>query len=1363
MFVFYADKALRKFEDKYSEMIHNLTSVTLKITKCTTIGPSCSGKTCLKYLLTGQEWNPQEGVARTNVMDALEWVECHSIEEGGVGGLWKLQSIEQQLGELLLASPAHATIKDKEGGVLERQLIHFIDTDGQATYHDIHSAHLTSPSVYLVVFSLKELHQGVKDQLSYLWSNLIQHLLRSIYTCRMKNPQEEHSKVFIIGTHLDQIPKRDCKETLSTLHEVISKEIGNKPYRQFVQYDPKGRSFWAVDNTLAGREHCDKKYISTLRMMVQEKSMEMSVEVPLPWLLLKVAMEYRGEHYCKHSELLDKADKLGFVFASADLDTMLRRLHILGLFYHKVPKGYEEDSLVFIDPDCLYSATLDFFMAAKEEMEDSSKDQHQSQATIMEIEHSQGGSEEGEHQTDAATVEEMVDSQAGSDEGQHQTQAATMEETEDSQGSSEEGEHQTQTSTTEEIEVSQGGNEEGQYQTQAATKEEICFEEDVARKRRQQKQEPKGIVQKKRVVDRIQRNSDSIQHEMEAVLQKIEGLEATEAVLELLHDQLKIEQRNRLFSRESRHAKAGMKANRQVFIVRLVQSLTSSVEAVLHNLKRKGDVRKEVDKAVENIRVQYRSRSINSNDMDQFLSILSDLRIVAQLSDSDSYVVPAALPEVPHSEGIDGEADPILVTVMSHTIMRMCYLPSGLFCCLISELVNNSGWTVHPQGRTCVAFTYRGLSGKVHVMEHESYIEIRLKSKKPLKDLAQICQAVRKRIHDGIVSVHKKFYSDPTADTTFEESLVWGFQCKEHPDDDTHMHIAAFHEDEKSCWKECLLQGCSAVQDATPAQLVWAESRLWEQQLTNDLKLTKCITFEIQDVRVQGKLKSSDKWVQYMQLTPQWTRPLSINKIDWMSPNYGHVLLHIDIPNQQVYPLPLLITPVNCVVLVTFNLPLGKDELEKEMWRRIDNTLEDVYVYSFLKDPELDPALHSQPKVFLVGLQKEEKGGGNMKKLAQSLDHKLRMRSYSGMLVPAKDGSLHWMHMYDGAQPVVRSNAILSAIQEHNYYCWPPRCYRQLLVRYSKLLQLFPNKSFVQYCEVEAKQAELCIPENLSLKHLLKILHYFGLICYRSIADSSLTPSKNVVVLQPQCLCQLFEQVQKLSKRKWNWVSTADLFAAAATPIPRYVQEWFKAVCIDMNLLIELPGGDDVFVMGLEWECNPPNCEHYSVNPLLVTYKSQDSKCESDPISPSLLFPTFVKTFLKELKKDYVTQPNKDKKQTDLQPKVMKRNYWQLRIHMGKGVADIHVVERGSSIEIGLQQFHTKTMNQAEQEQLQELRLFCQGIHKVVSMCTHEWDCFTLSKSSIHYHFTCCHKDEKVCYIYVLCIDMPCVQLCVHY
>ena len=813
--IFCAGQDLLKFQQQYSEVVRNQASITVRITKCTTIGPPRMGKTCFKHLLTGQEWDVKAGTASTDIMETPEWVECYSLEEGGAEKPWKLLSTEQQQGELIravntliitgthltttpsdapttslpsevqhpalpndtptttspgdaqhisttsdaqhpttrddaptttspsdaqqsttpddaqttvsssdaqhsttpddaptAASPSDAQhsftpsdvqlrtvpssthpptkpdsaqkpatirqalealagavkpkavqdfLKDRAGKVLgETRLIHFVDTGGQSVYHDVHPVLITSPSVYVVVFNLHDLHQkSNEEQLDYFRSDLIQRPLRSIYTFGKKNPQEKHLRVspenptiFIVGTHLDKIPESDRKGILSTLHKMISTEIGNKPYRQFVRYDTQGQSFWAVDSTLAGREQEEEvkksfKYITALRLMVQNRSLEMSVDIPLPWMLLKVVMEGKGVRYCKYSALLEVACERGYVREAspeADLDSMLKLFHILSLFYHKVPKGYKkEDSLVFIDPDCLYSVTSDFLMAARDEIKESCEEQCRLQTAFK----------------------EMNDSQGSSKQGQDQAVAATEEDTEDSQGDI----------------------EEKQQQSQAATKDDICHEELA-----------EGImVEKETIIERMRDNMNTIEQEIETVVQKAErirarlGPESTEVVLERLQAKL-MEigwQKYKLPSMECPDA-SSQEAKRQLFMCRLVNSLASSVRAVLRDPERKGDVlqaRKEVAKAIESMKAQCQRRSIDSHDMDQLLAILSDLRIVAQLNDSSSLVIPAALPEVPHSVDIDGTVDPLLVTVVSQTVLQVCYLPSGLFCCLISELV----------------------------------------------------------------------------------------------------------------------------------------------------------------------------------------------------------------------------------------------------------------------------------------------------------------------------------------------------------------------------------------------------------------------------------------------------------------------------------------------------------------------------------------------------------------------------------------------------------------------------------------------------------------------------------------------------
>ena len=1413
MTVFHTGQFIHNFEKHYTEAISKQASITLKITKCTTIGPPRKGKTCLKYLLTGRKWDVKAGTASTDVMEAPEWVECYSLEEEeGAEELWKLLSPDQQKGKLFRdvnaacdtyttntssdatttnsddtpsATPSDTTtdfsdvpptskgviptktssvlpptskgatptktssnvqptykgatptktssnvppatigdtiapppttppawsplralkaiagsqnkledlLKDKEGQILSKtRLVHFIDTGGQAIYHDVHPVLITSPSVYLVVFSLEELYQkeSCEEQRAYFRSDLIQRPLRSIYTFGIKNSQEkrlqfhrEDPTICIVGTHLDRVP-RD-QQFLEKLHEIISKEICNKPYREFVQYDPKGRSFWAVDNTLAGRKQseADKEYISSFRSMVQDRSMEMSVDIPLTWMLLKFFMEGNKEkRYYKYSELLQVACSMGYFKADSpgtDLDTMLWLFHILGLLYHKVPTGFsKEESLVFSDPDCLYSATSDFLMAAKEEIEDSSEDQHH-------------------------------------------TQAATKEETKDIQG----------------------GSEKRQRKTQVASKKEmLCGREMAGKGSRPQKQKPNGIVWRKQVIQRIQCNSNSFKPKLEAVLQKAGNAmkhEATEAVLKSLHDQLKdIEEEYKLTSMKSCDA-SSMKAKQQLYVCRLVHGLANSVKALLDDASRKGDihyVREEVNKAIEDIRRRYESRSIDKlihvSDMKQFLELLSDLRIVAKLSDSDSYVIPAALPKMSHSK-IVGNAAPVLFTVVSQTIMEVCFLPSGLFCCLISELVTEAGWTVDPLGRTHVAFAHKGLTGRVHMMEHESYIEIKLESQRSLEELskAKTCQRVREMIHKHVVHVYKNLYSSPTTDSTFEESLVWGFQCVEHPDD---THIAAFHEEGDEFYAECLLQGCNQVQSVAPAHLVWAS------KVQQPIWLTKCIMFQTQDVGVQGQLKPTDKWVQYLQyVTPEQVQPLNTSKkIGWKLPKNGHVLLHIDVPSQQVYPLPLLITPVYCVYLVTFKLPEGKVEREEEgALKKIHNTLKDVYTFSSHVELGLSEGLYRRPKVFLVGLE-PKKSVAEKSAFQQELSHMLEKRSYGRLIVPSEGGDPYWTN--PGAELNIHGNPILLKRIWH-YSCRPTQLIHQLLNCHCELIRIFTEVNpFILYEKVKAKMVDVAsgICDSSNFEEFLKMLHSFGLIFYRSLPN--LAQSENVVVLQPQCLYQLFEEVQKLSKKRMR-VSTADLFPSATTH-PEHVQKWFKAVCIDMNLVIEIPSGDNVFVMSLDPQCDLPSSAHYSVSPLLVAFRSQHFvHKESNCFLPSPLFPAFVTTLLKELK-EYVMHQNKGGKQTEPQPIAMRQHYWHVGIHVEEhGAADIHVVERDSWIEIGLQHFHTGTVNQTEKQQLEKIQLFCQDIRRIVHKSAK--GAGKLNKSSIHYGFYTCHSEHE--------------------
>lgn len=452
---------------------------------------------------------------------------------------------------------------------------------------------------------------------------------------------------------------------------------------------------------------------------------------------------------------------------------------------------------------------------------------------------------------------------------------------------------------------------------------------------------------------------------------------------------------------------------------------------------------------------------------------------------------------------------------------------------------------------------------------------------------------------------------------------------------------------------------------------------------------------------------------------------------DWKSANNGHVLLHIDIPNEQVYPLPLLITPVPCVYLVAFDLPDGQEEEEKAL-KGIRDTLKDVYTYSSCTELRPD-GLVEDAKVFLVGVQKGKKEEKDRSSFARQLEEMLKARSYERLIVFPKGTHIpYWTNPCadPGAEFSLRDNSsLLSTLQSCCYQ--PTEPIYQLLAYHYMLHQMFSGHPFVLYEQVEAKMAA----EVSNLEQFLKVLHCFGFIFYRSLPESDLEKSKNVVVLQPEYLRELFEEVKKLSK-EGKFTTIENLFNQPTTVMPD--KKWFQAMCTSMGLVIERPTGSGikhVFVMGLDSECNLPERAHYSTDPLLVTYMPSDfEQMPDDYLLPSPLFPAFITTFMKKLKEQ-------GKMHRD--PIALKRHYLHV-ITKGLHGTQIHVVERDSFIEIGLQQFHVgKSLTQ--DQLLDKLQKSCRVVYSIVSdsaKCA--TDRLRLDSDSLQYGFVCHSKEDAI-------------------
>ena len=394
--------------------------------------------------------------------------------------------------------------------------------------------------------------------------------------------------------------------------------------------------------------------------------------------------------------------------------------------------------------------------------------------------------------------------------------------------------------------------------------------------------------------------------------------------------------------------------------------------------------------------------------------------------------------------------------------------------------------------------------------------------------------------------------------------------------------------------------------------------------------------------------------------------------------------------------------------------------------KAIQDTLKDVYAYSscLCEESGLGTELSMKPEVFLVGLQREEKDWSSF---SQQLNHMLETRSYEKLIVRTRSNNPVWTH--NGAELRIHDDAAL--LRRIQVSCCPPtQLIRQSLAFHCELLQKFKDNPFVLCKDLEAEKADaLPIPDSSNLEQSLNVLHCFGFILYCSLPG--LAHSEKVVVLQPQYLHQLFEHVQERSKER-KWFTTADLLGIAGKHI-RDKQKWFVAMCTSMGLVIErsIKGRcDHVFVMGLERECNLPERTHYSVDPLLVTYRPPDmEQMDDDHLLPSPLFPAFVTTFLKNLQKQL--------KKTI----AMKRHYLYVSV---QGSTQIHVVERDSFIEIGLQQFHVGIPYLSEGEQLEKLQKSCQGIYSIVTKSAESaTTSLRLDGDSLQYGFLCHQESSK--------------------
>ena len=463
------------------------------------------------------------------------------------------------------------------------------------------------------------------------------------------------------------------------------------------------------------------------------------------------------------------------------------------------------------------------------------------------------------------------------------------------------------------------------------------------------------------------------------------------------------------------------------------------------------------------------------------------------------------------------------------------------------------------------------------------------------------------------------------------------------------------------------------------------------------IQLTKCVT--IQNCESE---KPPERWVNCFSMTSS-TQHALWNPRDWEPASTSHVLLNINIPNQQLYHLPLLITPVRCVYLITFDL---KDQMKS--LAKIHSMMKTVYTLSSCAARD---TCRVCPMVLLVGMHADEVKEEDRSCFARKLNEVLKRMPYKNLVDLPNDDEPFWA--VDGGElSLIDVDSLSHQIQEcrsehgAEVHRW--------IMYHHELQEELRDAPCISYCDLKDKVGSLPSgAESLKFNEILQFLHNYGFIFYHSAERKE---DERVILLQPQFVYKLFAEVLKLRKIKKREYPTIDQLwsgiGASIKPSP-LDKKWFQHMCIEMGLVFEVKKAaypEFVFLMGLEAGPNSPPCEDYSVPPLLLTFKEGGIMDVDKGLLPSHFFAAFVTEFLRTLT-ECNRQDVKPKRQGNLLViESMEQHYVRVRIAR----TCIHVVERDFCIEIGLQQLNASS-HSTTNKQKQGLQSFCKRVYKAAT------------------------------------------------
>lgn len=451
-----------------------------------------------------------------------------------------------------------------------------------------------------------------------------------------------------------------------------------------------------------------------------------------------------------------------------------------------------------------------------------------------------------------------------------------------------------------------------------------------------------------------------------------------------------------------------------------------------------------------------------------------------------------------------------------------------------------------------------------------------------------------------------------------------------------------------------------------------------------ELVVTKVVT--LRDIE-QNPSPPQEKWVVKCFKVLDSLQELSPIH-EWELADTSHVVLHLDVPNQQLYHLPLLIMRIHCVYLVTFDLQNGEKALET-----IHKTMNHVSAFvSYNAESLLDNC--SPSKVLLVGTHREKLTCKQKRQFAEKLKESLKNRHDDLIVKP--DDEEFWT--VDGDCIDLQNGPLSKEIILHS--CLPKVPTWQCMKYDEELRSMCCQGKKVK----TVVKSMLPNVSGANTKKFLTFLHDYGFIVYSPYQE--LQEEDTTVVLEPEYLCQQFSNAQKLCKKNGK-ATVADLFSRSPELALNVKKKWFEKFCINMGLVIKQPIRNNeknlVFVLNrqLQSETGSKVSPACSVDPLLVMVRLQD---EDDYYMPPRFFAVFASTFPERLQEKCT-----EKLRVRVNSMPLRQSHIVVEWIAG---CSILVVEQESCIEIGFRLLCN--IGCTPKEKLKKLQIRCQKVNEAV-------------------------------------------------